>query len=641
MPLFQVSNPAPFDPIGLFTYLRTYSRRLVEDDPKSEIETWQQTLERVVVACNSQLKCGFTNEEQQELFTLLYNLKCSVAGRFLWQLGTKTVDKLGIPSLQNCSFCVIDEPVKPFTWTMNMLMLGCGVGFRILPSDIDKLPKVKYALNNRKDTHDADFIVPDSREGWVKLLGRVLKSHFYSGHTSDYSCVLLRSKGAPIKSFGGLASGPDVLCDGLQKIDEILNKRAGMKLRPVDALDVMNIIGMIVVSGNVRRSALIALGDCNDNEYVFAKRWDLGNIPNYRAYSNNTVICNNIEDILRNNDFWEGYKGNGEPYGLMNLDLCRKMGRIGDIQHSDENVDGMNPCGEITLNRWETCCLAENYLPNIKSKEELYKCLEFTYRICKHSLNLPFEQSKDTEKIVHKNMRIGLGMTGYMQATEEQKCWLSDAYKHIRAYDIEYSRKNNFPVSIKLTTVKPSGTLSLLGNCTPGVHPGFAQYYIRRVRVASESPLIKIAKDHGFHVEYVQNFDGTNDYNTQIVSFPHKLPNGTILAENLTAVQQLEYVKRLQTEWSDNAVSVTVYYRKEELEGIKQWLRENYNENVKSVSFLLHTTHNFLQAPMECITKEKYEEMCKNITPMFDIGKMSNMDDNLENECQSGACPIR
>ena len=250
-PLFRVSGPPPFQTIGLFTFLRTYARRHNENDPKSTIESWQECIERVVTSCNSQLKVGFTEDELQEVFTLLYNLKCSVAGRFMWQLGTKTVDNLGLPSLQNCAFSVIDDPVRPFTWAMDMLMLGCGVGYRLLPEDIAKLPAVKYALVTRKDTKDADFIVPDSREGWVKLLGKVLKAHFYSGQNFTYSCTLLRSKGAPIKSFGGLASGPEVLCDGLEKISGILNKRVGQKLRSVDALDIMNIIGMIVVSGNV------------------------------------------------------------------------------------------------------------------------------------------------------------------------------------------------------------------------------------------------------------------------------------------------------------------------------------------------------------------------------------------------------
>lgn len=246
---FKVNNPPPFNTIGLFTYLRTYARRHDEENADSTIESWQECLERVVTACNTQLKVGFTNEEMQELFDLLYNLKCSVAGRFLWQLGTKTVDRLGLPSLQNCSCCVIDEPVRPFIWTMNFLMLGSGTGYRLTPEDVNKLPIVKYASVIRKDSKDADYVVPDSREGWIKLLGKVLKAHFYSGKGFTYSCTLLRSKGAPIKGFGGLASGPDILCQGMEKISAVLNKRAGHKLRPIDALDIMNLIGWIVVSG--------------------------------------------------------------------------------------------------------------------------------------------------------------------------------------------------------------------------------------------------------------------------------------------------------------------------------------------------------------------------------------------------------
>jgi hypothetical protein len=1112
-PLFKVSGPPPFQTIGLFTFLRTYARRHDETDPKSTIESWQECIERVVTSCNSQLKVGFTEDEQREVFSLLYNLKCSVAGRFMWQLGTRTVDNLGLPSLQNCfrrdtefwtkegiktfrdfndadqvtilgkndwmpatvknfgrqrvfklthkynivdtkeifttsnhrwlikgaggelvevtttnlkpgdelakcenfnigrftqnfivesvqetqdledvwcvvepidqcftlgdgiltkncAFSVIDDPVRPFTWAMDMLMLGCGVGYRLLPEDVAKLPVVKYALVTRKDTKDADYIVPDSREGWVKLLGKVLKAHFYSGQSFTYSCTLLRSKGAPIKSFGGLASGPEVLCDGLEKISGILNKRVGQKIRSVDALDIMNIIGMIVVSGNVRRSAQLAIGDCKDKEFLQAKDWSSGAIPNWRAYSNNSIVCNDINEIIDNEDFWKGYEGNGEPYGLINLKLSRSCGRLGDFQYPDPNVDGYNPCAEQSLNNFETCvsgdtrihtrigcpyikdvvgkdveifngkewslvrpflakpddvflkitmndgselkattyhefsvlgdqgnylklradelkvgmyfpeftldtsalspfssnldlafllgvflnhgytnygegreqvvelyednrdlitqcikffsktekgydsgkqflrcvvdteeykvgddvwesfedvsmglpnyvmnidkqsitsfmaglitsscktvtdyyhiecksekktrdlqilirriginitqirknhisgswlllipnfeiikipsldsifvynklpsatpapstyqqyitrieycdrreasycfsepkrhmgvfgnvltyqcCLSELYLPNIKTKEELYKCSEYMYRICKHSLALPCADSKETERVVHQNMRMGIGVTGYLQATEEQKSWLPDCYKFLREFDKKYSISKGFPTSIKLCTVKPSGSLSLLGGCTSGIHPGFSQYYRRRIRIASESPLLPIAKKHGYHVEYVKNFDGSFDHSTQIITFPYKLPIGTILAENCTAIEQLEWVKRAQTDWSDNSVSVTVYYRKNELPQIKEWLRKNYNNCIKTVSFLLHSEHGFQQAPLEAMTKEEYEEMAAQCKPITDLSGICYTDESIEllkeGECAGGVCPMR
>jgi ribonucleoside-diphosphate reductase alpha chain/ribonucleoside-triphosphate reductase len=234
---------------------------------------------------------------------------------------------------------------------------------------------------------------------------------------------------------------------------------------------------------------------------------------------------------------------------------------------------------------------------------------------------------------------MGIGVTGYLQATEEQRSWLSDCYNYLREYDKEYSRLAGFPRSIKLTTVKPSGTLSLLAGVTPGAHPAYSQFYIRRVRMASNSPLVRAAKNAGYPVEFVRNFDGTEDHSTEVVSFPCKFPEGTKLAKDMTALDQLEVIKRLQKEWSDNAVSVTIYYRLEELEAIKQWLKENL-EVVKSVSFLLHNDHGFDQAPLEEITEEEYNKMSAMVKPLVSIDGI-NFDDVDIADCDTGACPVR
>jgi len=619
--------------VGYVTFKRTYARPTT----KGHTEEWEDTVNRVIESANKQLGVGFTEQEQEEFKSIMMNLKGTVAGRFLWQMGTKTVDRLGLPSLQNCAFVVVDQPIRPFTWAFEMLMLGSGVGFNIQKENVYQLPKVlKKVKVERKDENDADFIVPDSREGWVELLRRVLEASFITGEGFTYACHLIRHKGAAIKGFGGTASGPDDLVWGMQEINKILNARSGKKIQPVDALDLMNIIGRIVVAGNVRRSAQIALGDHDDIEYLRAKRWDLGGIPNWRAMSNNSVICNDIS--LLPDEFWEGYNGNGEPYGLINLDAARRMGRTGEDQYPDPDVQGFNPCAEQSLANYETCCLAEVYLPNISSYEELKTVVRYLYRVNKHSLAIKCTL-KETEDIVHKNMRMGIGVTGYLQATEEQRSWLSGCYTYIRAYDKEYSELTGFPTSIKITTVKPSGTLSLLAGVTSGAHPAYSQYYIRRIRMASDSNLVEVCRANGYHVEYVRNFDGTEDHGTVVVSFPCSFPDGTRLADEMSAVDQLEVIKRLQTEWSDNAVSVTIYYRKEELDEIKEWLSNNYF-NVKSVSFLLHNEHGFDQAPLEEITKEKYEEMKANTTPITTVGQI-NFDDIDIAECEGGACPIR
>ena len=622
----------PWGEVGYATFKRTYARPI-----KDRTEEWEETVDRVIEACNKQLKCEFNEADQKDIKRMMMQLKGTVAGRFLWQLGTKTVDRLGLPSLQNCAFTVVDEPVRPFTWAFEMLMLGSGVGFNIQREHVYQLPKIrrKVTVKHVEDA-GADFIVPDSREGWTELLKRVLEASFVTGQGFTYDTSLVRPAGTPIKGFGGTASGPGDLIWGMTEINRILNERSGNRLKPIDCLDIMNIIGKIVVAGNVRRSAQIAIGDHDDIEYLRAKRWDLGGIPNWRAMSNNSVACDDVSTLPE--EFWEGYKGNGEPYGLINLSSSRRMGRTGETQYPDPDVMGYNPCAEQSLAPFETCCLAEIYLPNIETERELKNVATLLYRINKHSLAIKCAVP-ETEDIVHKNMRMGIGVTGYLQATEEQRSWLSSVYTHLRAYDQEYSRLCGFPTSIKITTVKPSGTLSLLAGVTPGAHPGYSQYYIRRIRMAADSELVGVCRDNGYHIEYVRNFDGTEDHSTVVVSFPCSFPEGTTFADDMSAVDQLEVIKRLQAEWSDNSVSVTIYYRKEELDAIKAWLNDNYVD-VKSVSFLLHNEHGFDQAPMEEITYEQWKEMMESVTPITSL-KQLNMEDIDIADCEGGACPVR
>lgn len=629
-----MSKEIPWGEIGYLVYKRTYARRVGKD----KTEEFEQTVDRVIRGCSTQLKVGFTKKEEARLKKIMLGLKGTVAGRFFWQLGTKTVDQLGLASLQNCAFTLVDR-IEAFTWTMDMLMLGSGVGYNIQREYIYKLPVIKKKVKVvRKDTNDADFIVPDSREGWVKLLKKTLEASFVTGKGFSYSTVCVRPKGEPIKGFGGEASGPNELCEGMANINKVLNNRSGKQLRSIDCLDIMNIIGQIVVAGNVRRSAQIAIGDMDDLQYLNAKRWDLGNIPSWRAMSNNSVVCNDMSMLPP--QFWEGYKGNGEPYGLINLKLAQSIGRTGETEYPDPEVRGFNPCAEQSLAPFETCCLAEIHLPNIESEEELKEVATYLYRINKHSLAMKCHQ-KVTEEIVNKNMRMGIGVTGYAMATKKQKSWLGKTYKYLREFDKKYSKKHGYPESIKLTTVKPSGTLSLLSGVSPGAHPAFSQYHIRRVRMASTAPLVDVCRANGYPVEYVRNFDGSDDHNTVVVEFPCKFPAHTTFAGDVTAIDQLEIIKELQTNWSDNAVSVTIYYRQEELEDIQKWLAKNYNDNLKTVSFLLHSDHGFDQAPLEEITKEEYDKRVKNVKPITSVEIDEDSIDGSEIGCAGGMCPIK
>lgn len=294
-------------------------------------------------------------------------------------------------------------------------------------------------------------------------------------------------------------------------------------------------------------------------------------------------------------------------------------------------------CAEQSLANFETCCLAEVFLPNIDSKEEFFDILSLLYRINKHSLTLPCHHN-ETEEIVFKNMRMGIGLTGILQASEEQLSWMDAGYRFLRSLDERYSILNGFNTSIKLTTVKPSGTLSLLPGVTPGIHPGYARYMYRRISIASDHPLVEVCRKHGYPIEYKMNFDGTADRNTVIVTFPFAYPENTVLAKDMTAIDQLKWVRRLQDEWSDNSVSCTVYYRKEELPQIQEYLSKHYRNSHKSLSFLLHSDHGFKQAPYEEITEGQYNEL-KRRTQIID--KVDSAEFTGGDECENGACPIR
>lgn len=626
----------PWGPLGYVTFKRTYSRM----SGTKRMEEFQDALTRVLIACQTQLRVNFTNDELERVFRYMYELKFSVAGRFLWQLGTKTVERLGLSSLQNCAFVKIDS-LRAFPWLFDMLMLGVGVGFSIQRHHVACLPPVLDSSVTilRKDTKDADFIVPDSREGWVSLLEHVLDAFFIKGRSMTYSTILVRGAGSPIRGFGGIASGPEDLCRAVDNIQNILQRCRGKHLTSVDCLDVANIIAAAVVAGNIRRSACISIGDCDDIEYLRAKRWDLGGIPNWRAMSNNTVVCADVSDLPE--EFWEGYAGNGEPYGLVNLDLARRAGRTLDgDKYPDPDVEGVNPCAEQTLGNYETCCLSEMFLPNIESFEQACDVATMAYRICKHSLMMPCHQPL-TEEAVRKNMRMGISITGYMQASEQQRSWLPALYEYLRKVDVEYSSKLDVPCSVKLTTVKPSGTLSLLAGVTPGAHPGIYPFFIRRIRISATNALVDLCRHHGYDIEPQLNFDGTHDNGTLVISFPCRYPPGTRLARDMTAVDQLETVKELQRVWSDNAVSVTCYMQRHELPAIRAWLGKNYRDHVKSVSFLLHNDHGFKQAPYEEVSETEYLALVQKTIPVTSGSIEPDDEVDMSSECSKGVCPIK
>jgi ribonucleoside-triphosphate reductase len=628
----------PWSEVGYITFKRTYARML---EDKGRTEEWHETCARVV---NGLLEINgqFTKPETEELFDHLFNLRGSTSGRALWQLGSDTVRKIGADSLQNCWLVTCDD-LSAFTFTMNQLMLGGGVGFNIEPCYVYALPVVRHnPIVERVESPDCDYIVRDNREGWVELLEKVLDSYFVTGKPLRYYTKCVREKGKLIKSFGGTASGSEILVEGIEKIVAILASRQHYKLRPIDCMDIMNIIGSIVVAGNVRRSSEIAIGDAHDLAFLHAKNWKRGTYPNWRQMSNNTVAADEIVDVP--DDYWELFDGCGEPYGLINLKNCRRFGRLADglDYRPDFLVAGANPCAEITLENHEPCNLAEQFLHRLETQQQWLSVAGLLYKACKTISCVKFSDPV-TDEVVKRNRRLGIGVTGY-QASK----WRGNAdafttvYRYLEELDQEYSKQLGVSCSRKLTTVKPSGTLSLLPyGCPPGQHAAYSQYLIRRIRFSADDPLVEVCREHGYHVEPLRKVDKTPDMGTMVVSFPMSFPRSVVTADTQSVIDTLEVQKFLQTYWADNSVSATHYFNKKEIPDIKAWLAENYSDHVKTCSFLLYQGHGFDQAPLEPIDKEQYQQLKKStrpITSFLDDAQRDHLD-NLE--CAGGSCPVK
>ncbi len=612
-------------------YKRTYAR--VIDEKENTTEEWWQTLRRVVDGAEA-IGAGLTEDESERLFDYMFNLKASVGGRMLWQLGTPNNKRLGGDSLVNCWFVDVRKP-EDFSWMFERLMLGGGVGFSV--TNPEALGVVRQGTVQHLNETDADYIVPDKREGWSQAVLQALRA--YLGGVDDpthltYNTSLIRPAGAPIRTFGGKASGPGILVEGIEKITAVLNGAVGRHLTSVEVLDIGNIIGSVVVAGNVRRSAEIALGRPDDIDYINAKRWDLGTIPMHRSMSNNSVVIESIDELPK--EFWEGYNGNGEPYGMFNLGASRMFGRTSEVR-PDPSIVGTNPCAEIGLANRESCNLSEVFLPNVHSEAELVDVVKLIYKVQKAVAALPYVD-RESDEITSQNMRLGLGLSGIAQAPE-QMAWVKRTYETLRAFDKEWSAANGWPESKRLTTVKPSGTLSLLAGVTPGIHPGFSKHHIRRVRMSVGDPLLQYCADRGYTVEWVKNLDGTVSDRTKLVEFPCIFPDDTLLAPYMSSIDQLRMQATIQAVWADNAVSATIYIHPGELDDIKDYLRRNWHE-MKSVSFLPYAEHGFEQAPLEEITEERYHEMKQLLVDLVDAPQ-GGLSELLDDDCVNGACPIR
>jgi hypothetical protein len=630
-----------FGGLGEFVYMRTYSR--LKENGKNE--QWYETVRRVVEGIYTiqrqhieDYRLGWNQTKAQrsaqEMYERMFHFKMLGSGRSFWAMGTSIVMEKGLTeSLYNCSFVSSDTITQgnvsdPFANAMDFLMLGVGVGF-------DTRGAGKAVIREPKENKDV-FVIPDSREGWIESLKLCIDS-FFGGKNYDFDYSQIRKAGTPIKTFGGVSSGSKPLKELHKSIVKVFSGRDEEKITQKDIADVINQVGVAVVSGNVRRSAEMLLGS-HDDEFMELKNYKKN--PERSSWgwaSNNSVIGNVGMDYSL---LAEKLSNNGEP-AVIWLDNMRSYGRMRDNEknNKDFRVMGVNPCSEITLEDRELCNLVEVIPSRHDSLDDFKKTIKYAYLFAK-TITLLNTNWADTNKVMLRNRRIGLSLTGVTQfvadnGMNELKTWMEEGYSLAEKYDDIYSEWFAIPKSIKLTTIKPSGTLSLLAGVTAGIHYPESRFYIRRVRLAKNSAYVSVLKKSGYNVEPADE----DVENTLVVEFPVKIASDVKTLNEVTMWEQLELASFAQENWADNAVSVTVTFKESEKLQIKPAL-DIFQFRLKSVSFLpkLDGGGAYKQMPYEQIDEATYEKASKKIKPI-DFSDMTT-DSVSEMYCESDVCMV-
>lgn len=710
-------------PLGWVTYKRTYARWKASEN---RTEEWAETVKRVVEGninldprLNDDPSSKVVNElttEAQQLFKLIYGLGATPSGRNLWISGTDYQHRTG-DSLNNCWFIAI-RPQKygdshllpryvnkdqltvsmPFAFLFDELMKGGGVGFSVTDDNIQQIPTVDNKINlsiiinkasasyyeslaagaiddtkiNRPiKENEIYYKLPDTREGWVLATALLIDLHFNNTNQNHVNHLILdmtaiRPRGAKIHGFGGTASGPMPLIEMLHDVNEILNNQSNHSLSAVDCTDICNLIGKAVVAGNVRRSAELALGSGNNDRFIKMKQ-DQEKLQHHRWASNNSISIddhfNHYEEVATS------IQNNGEP-GIVNLNLSKNYGRIVDGYQADidGDVEGTNPCGEISLANGEPCNLFEVF--PLVAESQGWK-LEAAFRLGTRFAKRVTFSHYDWElsrQMIKKNRRIGISMSGIQDwilskfgnrvvtGFDEQSAGVltpvydrrvikrvNELYQAVLNADKEYSTELNCNLSIKHTTVKPSGTVAKLAGVSEGMHFHYAGYLIQRIRFQDTDPLLPALQACGYHMEpdiYTKH--------TTCVEFPVKAANADnenfASAGTVSIAEQFATQAFLQKYWSDNAVSCTITFQKDESAQIPTLLRQ-YQTGIKSTSLLPYYGGSLKQAPKEPISKEVYTqrqaEITGNIIDTFNRQQDKALDLVDQSDCAGGACPIR
>ncbi len=677
----------PLSPIGEFVYLRTYSRYLEE---KKRRETWFETVLRtteynIALGIEHKKKMGKNiniDEERQEaeqLFDHLFNLRTFTSGRTLYMGGTEVVKNYPL-SNYNCAFTDIGK-FSDLVDVFYLLMVGSGVGIRITKELTDKLPRVrKVTLESRydgsvrpntskeamedtrcildkKDNSIAVILVGDSKEGWCDALDSFFKLLSFEEYRDveriiiDYSYV--RPEGERLKKFGGRASGHKSIKRMFEKINRVINNRQNGILQTIDVLDIATIISENVVSGGVRRSAMMVICDEDDNEVIEAKRniykvlngeWIADEEIAHRRMSNNSILYHHRPSLDRIREIIDSIKINGEPGFINGAEALRRK----------PSFKGCNPCGEILLQSKQCCNLTTNNLMGfvkgrVLDEEGLIETLKLSVRVAIR-MTLVNVELPEWNKVMQEDRIVGVSLTGMMDMVNKTRMSDKDLAalllrlrEEVRREGNRYCKELTIQPPKLMTTIKPEGSLSTLPCVSSGIHFAHSNYYIRRIRISVTDPLYKMIEAQGSYPIYNENGQSDEECSVKVIEFPVKAPEGRTKYD-VGAIEQLELYKMSMKNWSDHNSSITVHVREHEWEDVTQWLYDNF-DYVVGITFLPLMEETYPLLPYECTTKEDYEERIRRIKPI-DYELLARYDDDnqhdiIDQECENGACPVR
>jgi ribonucleoside-triphosphate reductase len=654
----QKEPPFGFNGLGAVVFMRTYSRT----KPDGTNEEWWETVQRVVEGCFSIQRAHIESHglgwnawkaqrSAQEMYDRIFTMKFLPPGRGLWAMGSAVTEERGnYAALFNCAFTSTEfigqEGAAPFCFLMDASMLGVGVGF-----DTKGAGKLVVAgPESTSVTQPHTYVIPDSREGWVESVRLLIESYFNGTERVEFDYSLIRPAGTLITGFGGLASGPGPLQECHENIRRSLDRNVGTAITITTIVDIMNMLGACVVAGNVRRSAELALGPADSEEYLTLKdyRWVAGDgsVGLYEGSqarraawgwtSNNSIFADLGMDYTKVAD-QTGHNGEPGYAWLENMQAYSRMRNGKDWK--DRRARGANPCVEQTLEHMELCCLVETFPDRHETLEDYLITLKYAYLYGK-TVTLVGTHWAETNRVMLRNRRIGTSMSGIAQFIANRgvgalKDWSEKGYETIHRYDEIYSEWLCIPRSIKMTSIKPSGTVSLLAGATPGGHFPESRYYIRRMRIAQDSPLLVGLRRAGYPVEPDMVSSGT-----MVVEFPINVGDGVKTLDDVTMWEQLSVAAFLQKYWADNQVSYTVTFKPHEADQIGAAL-DFFQYQLKAISFLpkLDKGTAFAQMPYEAITKEEYERRKSDLSPLS-FGAVAEGDGEMERGCSNDTCTL-